>query len=69
MKKSIISSVSNMVNKEACQKLYREFKEDMPDLESQSFRNHWFERANRLRELGCWYHYEILVNIKKGRMQ
>lgn len=54
-----------MVNKNDCKALYRELKEDFGDLDSVNFRGHWFARAYRLKELGCWWHHALL--IRKAR--
>lgn len=47
--------------KERCRTLYLALKNDFSDLESENFREHWFNRARHLKELGCWFHYNILV--------
>jgi len=54
-----------MTDKKKCQKLYRELKADMPDLDSVNFRSLWFSRLNLLKESGCWWHYSVL--LRKGR--
>lgn len=54
-----------MVNKEECKALYRELKMDFGDLDSLNFRVLWFERAYRLKERGCFWHYSVLMRKAK----
>jgi len=54
-----------MTDKIKCQKLYRELKRDIEDLDSVTFRSHWFSRIELLKESGCWWHYAVLK--RKGR--
>lgn len=50
-----------MVNKkETCQKLYKELKKDIADLDSVSFRGLWFSRVEKLKEEGCFWHFMVL---------
>ena len=51
--------------KERCQKLYQELLDEVEDLGSSTFRPLWFARARVLREVGCWWHYSVL--LRKGR--
>ena len=49
-----------MVDKKACQQLYRELKNDINDLESSSFRGLWFSRIEQLKDAGCFWHFMVL---------
>ena len=43
-----------------CNKLYRNLKGDMEDLNTDNFRELWFERVEKLRDLGCLKLFEKL---------
>jgi len=54
-----------MINKEQCKALYADLKQDLPDLDSINFRSHWYYRAWCLKESGCWWHYNVIMEEAK----
>lgn len=54
-----------MIDKEQCKRLYADLKRDLPDLDSITFRGHWYYRAECMKDAGCWRGYSRIIKEAK----